>query len=74
MLSLTFTADDRLVIAAALARLSKTDPASGSDFASLVTGLAHEWKMSQAASAKTEKDVKRQEGLVSEAEKSTMNA
>lgn len=61
--------DDRSVFTTALARLPKTVPRSGFDFSNVVKGLLYELERSQAGSAETEKEVKRQRKLVLKAKK-----
>lgn len=57
----SFTTDDRSVISTALARLSKTIPTSGSNFANPINRLIDELQASQEASKKTDEDVEQRE-------------
>lgn len=68
----SFTADDRSGISTDLTGLSKTVRTSGSDLANLFKRFVDEFETSQAASTRTEKEVKQQEELISEAEKGKM--
>lgn len=70
----SFTADDWSVIAVALARLSKTDPALESSFVNTEKWLVDKLETSPAATVKAERKIEHHEGLVSEAEKSKKNA
>lgn len=65
----SLTVDDRSVIATAPARLSTTVPGLGSDVANSIKGLFAELEASQAARAEIEKEIERENWLVSEAEK-----
>lgn len=70
----SFTADDRSFIATALARLSRKSPTFGSKFTDLVKWLVDEVEASQVGTVKDEKEVERQNRLVSAAEKLKNNA
>lgn len=67
------TADNPSVIATAFSWLSKTVSTSGSELVELKGGLVDNVKAPQTATAKLKKEIKRQRGLVSVAEKSKNN-
>lgn len=65
----SFTVDDRLFIATALTRLSKTVRTSDSEFVNHAKGLLDEVEASEAALKNADKEAEPCEGLISVAEK-----